>query len=308
MGKRGEALPVGIPLGVGSTFCGAGSVTTVGEALQAAHAYLDSAQVPESRRTAEWLLEALTGTGRALLYAFPERPLGQADAARLKSWLARRAAGEPVQYILGVADFWGLRLQVTPAVLIPRPETEEVVEHALAQIAAVPHPRVLDAGTGSGCIALAIKQARPDAEVHALDNSEAALDVARANAREHGLAITFHYASLLAAKLPEVPVSLDLLVSNPPYIPDREAGMLERHVRDFEPAAALFSGDDALVFYRALARHALQHVQPGGKVVVETHADYAGRVARCFSLPAYEKKTVLRDLAQRPRIVIAQRT
>lgn len=282
-------------------------LANIGDTLREGLRRLQAAGVPEARRTAEWLLEEATGLRRAALYAYPERPLTAQQGARFDAWLERRSTGEPVQYVLGEAHFCGLRLAVTPDVLIPRPETEEVVAHANGLLAGLARTRVLDAGTGSGCIALALKSARPEADIHAIDVSEAALEVARRNARTLGLAVTFQRADLLAADLPGVPHDLDLLVSNPPYIPDGEASGLERHVRDFEPALALFSGDDPVRFYHAIAYHAAQRVRPGGYVVVETHADYARATAACFGASAFETVEVHRDLSGRPRIVVAQR-
>ncbi len=237
-------------------------------------------------------------------------------AARALDIARRRAAGEPLQYALGVADFYGLRLTVTPAVLIPRPETEELVEHALATLRGTASPRVLDAGTGSGAIALAIKAARPDADVLALDVSREALDVARANAAALGLDVAFHTADLLADALPGAlggpnasrsPAGFDLVVSNPPYIPDADADSLEAHVRDHEPAIALFTGPDALVFFRALARHGARWVVPGGTLWCELDADHADATAACFTGPAWASARVETDTARRPRFVEARR-
>lgn len=280
---------------------------TISENLQSLLTRLGPVRGDEARRTAEWLLEAATGLRRATLYAYPERELDATQQALLDAWGARCAAGEPVQYVIGTAAFCGLVLEVGPDVLIPRPETEEVVGCALEQIAGMARPRVLDAGTGSGCIALALKAARPEADVHALDVSERALAVARRNAAANRLAVTFHAGDLLADVLPGVPGDLDLLVSNPPYIPDAEAEGLEPHVREHEPALALFSGPDPLQFYRALARHAEALVRPGGAVVVETHAYHAEATATCFSGPAFGRAEVRRDLSGRPRMVWTRR-
>ncbi len=260
----------------------------------------------DARRQAEWMLEALTGRGRAALYAYPERDLTSEQCASLNAWIARRVAGEPIQYVLGEAEFCGLRLRVTPAVLIPRPETEEVVGHALEKVRGVPQPRVLDVGTGSGCIALALKAARPDADVHALDVSRAALAVARENAERLGLSVAFYTADLRAPDLDAVPGPFSVIVSNPPYIPDAEKDTLEHHVRDFEPALALFSGSDPLVFYHALARHARRLLVPGGYLVTETHADHAQASAACFTAAGLTGADVRADLYGRPRVALAQ--
>ena len=285
-----------------------GDGRTLGALLRQTEAALVAAGVDEARRTAEWLVEEATGARRSRLHAFPETPVAAADADRLAALTARRALGEPVQYVVGHADFFGLRLAVGPGVLIPRPETEGLVEHALASIRGVPSPRVLDAGTGSGAIALAIKAQRPDADVHALDVSPDALGWARRNGAALGLAVTFHEGDLLGPALPSpLPEDLDLLVSNPPYVLDAERPGLAREVAAHEPALALFCGDDPALFYRALARHGTKHLRPGGAVWLEGHADHAGAVAEAFAAPAYAGVRVHRDLAGLDRYVEARR-
>jgi release factor glutamine methyltransferase len=244
----------------------------------------------------------------------------------------RRAAREPLQYVLGHADFYGLRLRVTPAVLIPRPETERVVERALALIADVPTPRVVDVGTGSGCIACAVAHERPTARVVGCDVSTGALAVARANADALGLPIAFGEADLTAPAFPAQVRALlgrpggpppedaatggdalsdaarfDLVVSNPPYVPDAEADALAPEVREHEPPVALFTGADPLVCYRALARHAAALLRPGGRLVTETHADYAADVAAVFRDAGLADVRTERDLAGRPRLALARR-
>ena len=266
------------------------------------------AGVDDGARAAVWIAEDLTGVRRARVLAFPDAAVAPDVAARALAIARRRAAGEPLQYALGHADFHGLRLAVTPAVLIPRPETEELVEHALTALRGRSAPRVLDAGTGSGAIALAIKAARPDADVHALDVSRAALDVARANAAALGLDVMFHTADLLADHLPPtLGGAFDLVVSNPPYIPDTDAASLEPHVRDHEPALALFTGPDALVFYHALARHGARHIADGGVLWCELDADHADATAACFSGAAWASARVETDAARRARFVEARR-
>lgn len=260
-----------------------------------------------ARRTAEWIVEEATGAGRASLYGRPETPATPGERAHAEALAARRLAGEPVQYVLGHADFYGLRLTVTPDVLIPRPETEEVVEAALARIVGTVAPWVLDVGTGSGAIALAVKAQRPDAEVFAVDVSGAALGVARANAERLGLDVTFIEADAFRPAFTEaVPPSFDLIVSNPPYVPDAERATLQREVRDHEPAQALFVRDaDPLGPYRALAGHAVRLLRPGGTLVAETHADRGADVAALFAAAGLSDAVCLTDLAGRLRIAIA---
>ena len=276
--------------------------------LDSATARLQAAGVEGARRTAEWIVEDVTGAGRLALYA-GDAEATPAEAARVEVLVARRAAGEPVQYVLGWVDFYGLRLEVTPAVLIPRPETEAVVEEALRRIKTFEAPWVLDVGTGSGAVALALATERPDAEVFAADVSPAALAVAAANAERLGRPVTFVEADALRPAFADaVPPTFDLVVSNPPYVPEAERAGLQREVREWEPGGALFVPDaDPLVFYRALAGHAERLVRPGGWLVAETHADWGRAVAALWGGAGFEEAAVLPDLAGRDRIAVARR-
>ncbi len=281
--------------------------TTHGALLRDAARRLGAAGFSNARREAEWLLADTLGTGRAQLYAYPERGARPEAQRAFEDRLRRRLSGEPLQYILGYAEFYGLRLAVTPAVLIPRPETEQLVEKALHGLAPVRRPRVLDAGTGSGCIALALAHERSDAAVHACDTSAEALAVAHRNARRLGLGVRFEQADLLRPEVAEqLPGGLDLLISNPPYIPDAERDALPDEVRAYEPPAALFSGGDPLIFYRALAGLARRLVKPGGQVALETHERYAKDVQALFAGPSFDGAEVVRDLAEKPRILMAR--
>ena len=260
------------------------------------------------RLSVDWAMEEVLGTSRAMLYAHPQRAVAPHDAERVLAMTRRRAGGEPIQYVVGHAAFYGLRLRVTPDVLIPRPETEEVVERGLRLIRDVKAPRVLDVGTGSGCIALAIKHERPDADVGACDLSEAALRVAAANAAALGLDVRFFRANLLAPDFAaRVPGGLDLLISNPPYVPDAEAATLAPEVAEHEPPLALFTGSDPLVFYRALARHASDVLVPGRLLLCETHMDYALDVRRLLADAGLRDAATARDLAGRPRMAWGRR-
>ena len=276
--------------------------------LDTAVARLDAAGVGDARRTAEWIVEHATGARRVDLYARPDVVVEPTEAALADRYLARRAAGEPIQYVLGTADFYGLTLTVTPDVLIPRPETEEVVEHALGLIRDVRAPWVLDVGTGSGAVALAVKHERPDAEVFAVDVSPGALAVAAGNASRLGLDVTFVEADALRpAFADEVPPAFALVVSNPPYVPDAERATLQREVRDHEPGTALFVPDaDPLVFYRALAGHAPRLLTPGGWLVAETHADHGRAVAALWAEAGLADADVFTDLSGRDRIASAR--
>lgn len=275
--------------------------------LDAATAALREAGVDEARRTAEWVVEHATGLDRVALIARPGVEVPEAERALVDRLVARRAAGEPVQYVIGQADFRALTLRVTRAVLVPRPETEEVVDAALAAVAGVAAPWVLDVGTGSGAIALAIKHERPDAVVFAVDVSEAALGIAAGNAERLGLDVSFARADVLAPGFAGVPSVFDLVVSNPPYVPDAERATLQAEVRR-EPELALFVPDgDPLRFYRALAGHAPALLKPGGHLVVETHADHGDAVVALFRDLGLDDAEVRQDLAGRDRIAVARR-
>ena len=277
--------------------------------LDHATARLDAAGVDGARRSAEGMLEETTGAGRTALIARPDAAVDASAAALFERMVQRRLAREPVQYVLGHADFYGLRMVVTPSVLIPRPETEELVEEALRRIRGVETPWVLDVGTGSGAVALAVKHERPDAEVFAVDVSPEALAVASGNAARLGLAVTFICADALRPQFAaDVPPTFSLLVSNPPYVPASERADLDPEVRDHEPGLALFVDDaDPLLFYRALAGHAGTLLLPGGWLAAETHCDHGPAVRDLFAEAGLSGAEVLPDLAGRDRIALARR-
>lgn len=235
------------------------------------------------------MLERLTGADRLTLLTDPV-PLPPAAAATLDAWVARRAAGEPLQHLLGVASFWGLELRAGPAALVPRPETERLVELALDALRPLRAPVVLDVGTGSGAIAVAIARERPDAEVWATDVDPDALALAAANVRALAPAVRLVRADLLEGpELAPVLPRADLLVSNPPYLPDADRASLPREVRR-DPPGALFGGPDGLGPYRRLLAAAGERLRPDAPLLLEldprnvgaaaAHARAAGRSAR----------------------------
>jgi len=268
---------------------------------------LKAAERDAPRRVAAWLLMEVIGEDQGQLYAHPGREVAPNEARQFNDMVQRCVAGEPLQHVLGYAVFRGLRLQVSPAVMVPRPETEEVVEAALEMIDDSEAPRVLDVGTGSGCIALTIKHERPEAAVQAWDVSADALAVARENATQLGLDIQFAEVDFLAEgggdRLSD---PVDLLVSNPPYIPDDEAESLPAVVRDYDPHVALFAGDDPMRFYRAIAGQASALCAPDAGVVLETHADYAEEAAAVLRNEGLDDVRLQKDLSGRLRILTAR--
>jgi release factor glutamine methyltransferase len=245
-------------------------------------AKLREASVPSHTLAAELLLMHALGRDRTWLYTHPEAVLEPAGSEKYFALIARRAAGEPTQYLTGKQEFWGLEFEVTPAVLIPRPETEHVMEVALARLGprglkihmdtglSRERLRVADVGTGSGCLAISLAYELPHAEVFATDISAPALEVARRNATRHALADRIHFLqSDLLEALRRDSHSFDLIVSNPPYVGRDEAAELQREVRDHEPDAALFAGPTGVEIYARLIEEAGELLRPGGMLVLE---------------------------------------
>ncbi|MCX6368059.1 MAG: peptide chain release factor N(5)-glutamine methyltransferase [Armatimonadetes bacterium] len=266
----------------------------------------------EARTEARLLLQHAFGLTREQLILRPDLEL---DSSVLEPLLARRASREPLAYILGERGFYGLSFRVTPAVLIPRPETELLVEAVINLPARLGSPPsgfakgLLDIGTGSGCIAVTLAKLLPDVQVWATDISEAALDVARENAARHGAAVTFCLGDLLAPLPPEQ--RFEIVVSNPPYIAPADAKTLEPEVGVFEPHTALFdpiSGSDGLTLYRRLASEAPARLRPSGWLMVEVGQGQAEAVARLFADAGLTNIEVREDLAGTPRVVLAQKS
>jgi release factor glutamine methyltransferase len=233
--------------------------------------------VVNARLEAEWLLCAVTGLDRVGLYLQYDKPLIESELAEYRAKVVRRAKREPLQHILGSQEFCGLDYEVTADVLVPRHDTEILVSEAFMR-----HPdaaSILDIGTGSGCIAVALQKLFTKAAVTATDISEAALTVARRNAERHGVDIEFLAGSLF------VPVAghrYDLVVSNPPYIPSADIESLDQEVRDYDPRSALDGGKDGLDIYRVLIPSSVDFLNPGGWLLVEVGIGQAGEVVRLF--------------------------
>ena len=284
---------------------------TVRALLEAAVEAMEREGIPSARRNAEWLLCEAMGERRIGLLTRLDELAPPAATVCFEALLARRLAHEPLQYVLGYTEFFGLRIAVSPDVLIPRPETEQVVEEGLRVLEDVDEPRVLDIGTGSGCIALAMKSRRPDARVWACDVSEGALEVARSNAAATGLEVRLFRADALAldfaAGVHGLTGGLDLLISNPPYVAALEIADLAEEVRSFEPHLALVAPGDPLVFYRRLGASGLELIRQGGHIVLETHADFGSDAARLLEDLGYVGVDLFNDYAGRPRILRGER-
>jgi release factor glutamine methyltransferase len=247
------------------------------------------------------------GRDRAFLYGHPEHELTDEEQARYDDALARRARGIPAQYITEHQEFWGMDFIVSPAVLIPRPETEHVVEMVLTCVGRAPSPaslRIVDVGTGSGCIALALAKELPHAEIHATDLSAAALEIARANAARLQLEsrVRFYEADLLAGIEMN---SFDFVVSNPPYVGESEEDTVQLEVRKFEPRGAVFAGPTGLEIIERLIREAREVLKPGGWLVTEISGTIALRVREL--LVAWKNVQITKDLQGIERIVAAQK-
>lgn len=238
----------------------------LGEALKHGVKRLTASRIGSPRMNAEVLLMFTLGCDRAYLFAHPERELTLDEQARFEEVLAERAGGKPSQYITGHQEFWGMDFLVSPAVLVPRPETEHVIEVVLPLARAVRHPRIVDVGTGSGCIALALAKELPHAEIHASDISQPALEIARANAARLNLdaRVQFHHGDLLAGF---EAASIDFVVSNPPYV--GESDIVERQVFEHEPRNAVFAGKTGTEVIERLVPQAKQALKPGGWLVIE---------------------------------------
>jgi release factor glutamine methyltransferase len=271
------------------------------EALHSAISALTSAHVGSPRLNSETLLMFTLSCDRAYLFAHPERQLTPQEKINYQEAIAQRAMGIPTQYITGHQEFWGMDLIVSPAVLIPRPETEHVVE-AVLSLSPGAGLRIIDVGTGSGCIALALAKELPLAEIHAADTSPAALEVARANAARHGLEsrIQFHQTDLLQGFEPN---AFDLVVSNPPYVGESEEDEVQLEVRKHEPRNAVFAGPTGVEVIERLIPQAHVALKPGGFLIMEMSGTIAEAVKRL--LKGWTEVRVINDLQGIPRVAVA---
>jgi len=287
-------------------------------ALKQGIAQLREASVSSFTLAAELLLLHTLGRDRTWLYAHPEELVSEGDAQRFQALLTRRASGEPTQHLTGKQEFWGLEFEVTPDVLIPRPETEHVIEVALDRLAvreirAGRKPaltgeglQIIDVGTGSGCIAIALAKELPGARILATDISQAALAVARRNAARHSVEDRMMFLEF--SLLTQPAGKYGLIVSNPPYIGHKEKETLMREVRDHEPELALYGGEEGYELYADLIAQAARHLVHGGLLVLELGHNSLPAVRPLLDLPNWTSVGVTNDLAGIPRVIAAERT
>jgi len=266
---------------------------------------LEAAGVDSPVSEALVLLEAATGLERTALMLNPERELGAQERQRLLDTLRRRVSREPLQHILGTAPFYGLDLAVDASVLVPRPETERLVERVLEELQDVRAPRVLDVGTGSGAIALAVSAERPDAKVVATDVAPEAVALTRRNAARLRLGVRVLRSDLLSeGEVAAFAAGCDVIVANLPYLPDADAGTLQPEA-ERDPALALYAGADGLDLARRLIRQAALLLQSGALLALELDPRNVRTALR--EVGAWREASVERDLAQRERFLLARR-
>ena len=289
-------------------------VWTVGELLTRTHEFFARQGVAEARLSAELLLAHVLACSRLELYTRFERTVSPADIAAFRELVRRRRDKMPVAYLIGQAWFYSLEFEVSPAVLIPRPETETLVEQTIQlarQAPAQTQVRILELGVGSGCIAIALAKNFPTAQLTGTECSAAALDLAAKNARRHGVVerVRFLQGDLFAPleALPPTP-RFHITVSNPPYIPTAQLDTLMPEVSGYEPRIALDGGADGLAFYRRIAAEVPRWLEPDGVVLVETAFDQTPAVERIFSQTRWYAATrIIADAAGHPRCVLARR-
>jgi release factor glutamine methyltransferase len=262
-------------------------------------------------RDAELLMLHVLGKDKAWLMAHPHEILTAEDAVRYYALVDRRLDGEPIQYIMGETEFYGLPFQVNRDVLIPRPETEHLVEKVIELAGGfhrslIPQPRIVDVGAGSGAIAVTLTAKLAYAEITAIDISAAALAVARRNAKSNGVAgkIRFLQGDLLA---PVAEERFEIVVSNPPYVPQGDRDGLAVEVRDFEPGLALFAGDTGLDIYRRLIPDAFALLVPGGFVALEIGFGQSGAIEELLAKAGFEQIEFVPDLQGIPRVACGRR-
>lgn len=279
------------------------SSLTLSEWLSAAHLQFQKADIKNARQEVEYLLGHLLQKNTAYFYAYPEVELQAKELKQLEGWLKERIAGKPLAWILGEWDFWGLTLEVSPATLIPRADTERLIELAL-DLTLKPKARVLDLGTGTGAIALALKKERPNWQIDAVDFKLDAVNLARKNARQLQLDIRV-WQSDWWQQIPSQ--TYDLILSNPPYIHPQDLHLTQGDLR-FEPKTALVGGEDGLQAYRDLLAPIQGRLEMGGYLLVEHGFNQAAAVAELFSLANLKDIKTYTDYLEQPRATLGCKT
>ncbi|MGH7599432.1 MAG: peptide chain release factor N(5)-glutamine methyltransferase [bacterium] len=276
--------------------------------LKSTEQQLREAGIESPKVEAEWLLAAVLNTDRTNLYLMCKRRLQADEQAKFDELLSRRLMREPLQYILGVCEFYGFEFVVSPAVLIPRPETELLVEKVVELASNFSSPRIIDLGTGSGCIALSLAKLIAKARLVAIDISAAALEIARRNAQRLGVAeqVEFRLADMTHPEAFSASEQFDIVVSNPPYVLETERASLQPEIRDWEPAEALYVGNDGLKFYRSIVDYCNKYLCTGRWVACEMASQRSSAIAGLFREAGFHYVQIIKDLAGFERHLVGQ--
>ena len=287
------------------------SCETVGSLVRGIRARLAAAGIESSQQEAVWLIEFVLGCSGVAQVIDRDRPLSRIEVTRVQTLVARRAAREPLQYILGTQEFCGIEVAVTPAVLIPRPETELLVAEVLRRISPAQQTTLVDVCTGSGCIAVAVARLRPRTRVIAIDISHASLEVARQNALRHAVDDRTTWLEgdmLLPLEEMKLDGCIDVMVANPPYIAEADWIDLQPEVRDFEPRQALVAGSRGTECHERLLKEARRYLSPGGTLIMEIGAGQGEALCRLVeTISGYGPVRLLRDAADIERVLIVER-
>lgn len=278
---------------------------TVLSMLEWATDFFEKKNIPDPRHSIEWLLAETLDIKRLDLYLKYDRPLSPDELDTLRPLVKRRANHEPLQYIVGFTDFMNARISVNEQVLIPRLETEQLVEIILDNHSDEKNLSAIDLGTGSGCIPIALKMERPAWKVSGIDISAAALEVARTNAEQNEVDVSFSEGDILSPETIRVELPVDLIVSNPPYIAPDEKKTLEPQVREYEPAEALFF-DNYKKMYGSIIRFADENLSSDGSLYLELHEKLSGKILDLFDNDSWSAQ-IKKDYDKKPRFLIAER-
>ncbi|NRA43668.1 MAG: peptide chain release factor N(5)-glutamine methyltransferase [Oligoflexales bacterium] len=278
---------------------------SIGEARAFCKAQLEESNNENSGLDADLLITTALKIDRMHLYAYPEKALSDPQLHQLLALLSRRKLGEPMAYILGKKEFFGRDYLINPHALIPRPETELLVESALSHLRGRENQKVLEVGSGSGCIAISIKLESPKTYVESWDVSSQVLQLAKENSSLHGAQVSFKLCDALKQSNWQCNEKFGLLVSNPPYIAYDELKDLDLGVKDFEPHTALFASDDGLAFYKTFAQYGPRILNPNGVGIFEIGYSQADKITEIFKLFGWDVISVIKDYADKHRLVVA---